>query len=399
MLNLDKNKKYLLACSYGPDSMALFSMLKKDGICFDVAHVNYHFRDESNFEEESLVKYCKENNVSIYVHDVGEIEHKNIEEQAREIRYHFFADVIQRYKYDVLLVAHNLDDHLETYLLQIKRQNLPIYYGIASNSTSFGIDVIRPLLAYSKADLQKYNDDNNIPYAIDKSNLEDTYERNKIRHHIIAKMNDNDKLKLAKEIDTKNEELINTLNSIKKCSIKDTDKILKMSDIEFAYFMTSYLRETIPDFELSLKFSKEIKKALKSKKANIIIGLNPDFDLLIEYGAISIGNKKDCSYKFTYNAPSKDDNEYFFMDFTKCSSDRNVRKESYPITIRPVDPKDVIQISNYKVKARRLLIDWKMPISLRRKWPVIVDINNKVIYIPRYQKNFKPDKCCNFFVK
>ena len=52
MLNLDKNKKYLLACSYGPDSMALFSMLLEEGYRFEVAHVNYHFRNESNLEEK-----------------------------------------------------------------------------------------------------------------------------------------------------------------------------------------------------------------------------------------------------------------------------------------------------------------------------------------------------------
>ena len=63
MLNLDKNKKYLLACSYGPDSMYLFSLLLKEGYNFSAAHVNYHFRKESDDEEKALRKYCYENNV------------------------------------------------------------------------------------------------------------------------------------------------------------------------------------------------------------------------------------------------------------------------------------------------------------------------------------------------
>ena len=50
MLNLNKNQKYLLACSHGPDSMALFYMLKEEGYNFAVAHVNYHHREESNLE-------------------------------------------------------------------------------------------------------------------------------------------------------------------------------------------------------------------------------------------------------------------------------------------------------------------------------------------------------------
>ena len=69
MLNLDKNKKYLLACSYGPDSMALFSMLLKEGYQFEVAHVNYHFRIESDDEEKNLREYCDKNNIKIHVLD------------------------------------------------------------------------------------------------------------------------------------------------------------------------------------------------------------------------------------------------------------------------------------------------------------------------------------------
>ena len=48
MLNLDKNKKYLLACSFGPDSMALCEMLRQEKCNFSIAHVNYHLREESD---------------------------------------------------------------------------------------------------------------------------------------------------------------------------------------------------------------------------------------------------------------------------------------------------------------------------------------------------------------
>ena len=66
MLNLDKNKRYLLACSFGPDSMALFDMLKKEGITFEVAHVNYHLREESDSEETALRGYCKNQRVRLF---------------------------------------------------------------------------------------------------------------------------------------------------------------------------------------------------------------------------------------------------------------------------------------------------------------------------------------------
>ena len=72
MLNLEKNKKYLLACSFGPDSMALFDMLLKEGYKFSVAHVNYHLREEADEEESKLRDFCFDHNIGIYVKDVDE---------------------------------------------------------------------------------------------------------------------------------------------------------------------------------------------------------------------------------------------------------------------------------------------------------------------------------------
>ena len=110
MLNLDKNKKYLLACSYGPDSMALFSMLLKEGYQFEVAHVNYHFRIESDFEEKNLREYCDKNNIKIYVLDNKEKVNRNLEAKARDIRYRYFEKVYKENHFDYLLVAHHQDD-------------------------------------------------------------------------------------------------------------------------------------------------------------------------------------------------------------------------------------------------------------------------------------------------
>ena len=93
MLNLDKNKKYLLACSYGPDSMALFGMLINENINFEVAHVNYHLRKESDDEEKGLREFCKHHSIVIHTKDVTQSIRNNVEAKCREIRYSFFHDV------------------------------------------------------------------------------------------------------------------------------------------------------------------------------------------------------------------------------------------------------------------------------------------------------------------
>ena len=56
-------------------------------------------------------------------------------------------------------------------------------------------------------------------------------------------------------------------------------------------------------------------------------------------------------------------------------------------------------INGYEVKAKRAFIDWKMPLFVRKQWPVILNKENKIIYVPRYQKGYKRDKKSNFYVK
>ena len=128
-LDLDLNKKYLLGLSMGSDSLALFYLLKKQGYDFCVAHVNYHHRKEADEETEALINLCKLNNIKYFVkhayYDKG-----NFEDFARNVRYEFFAEIINSEKLDYLVVAHNLNDLIETYYLQKKRKNYVSYFSL-----------------------------------------------------------------------------------------------------------------------------------------------------------------------------------------------------------------------------------------------------------------------------
>ena len=90
-INLDKNKKYLLACSFGPDSMALFDILQKEGYNFAVAHVNYKMRGKnSDYEHETLKKISQDQSIDFYDYVVEGTRIKgNFQNKAREIRYRF----------------------------------------------------------------------------------------------------------------------------------------------------------------------------------------------------------------------------------------------------------------------------------------------------------------------
>ena len=81
------------------------------------------------------------------------------------------------------------------------------------------------------------------------------------------------------------------------------------------------------------------------------------------------------------------------------TSDRNIDFDDYPLTIRNIKKSDFVIINGYKAKAQRLLIDWKVPFRKRMVWPVILNKNGEVIYIPRYRKDFKMSDELSFYVK
>lgn len=400
-LNLDKKLNYLLACSYGPDSMSLFCLLKSQGYSFDCAIVNYHLRKESDEEVKNLIKYADKNHVKVHTLDAKNVPTKNIESKCREIRYQYFKELSDAYGFEGVLVAHHQDDLIETFLLQKQRQNCPIYFGIAENTVINGVNIIRPLLAYSKSELLEICKVNNVPYSVDKTNFDTAIKRNKIRHEIVSKMTQDDRDEIINEINDKNHQLETMFKDFEMLDLTNVQVILSMDSLKQRYALNKLLSNCGILTNLSKENVGQVVSNLKSKKPNIFVKIKKGVFLVKEYDKFYFSNtiKQSCSYSYTLVAPSKLDTPYFYLDFSKDSSNRNVSLSDYPITVRNVRPSDIYKINEYEVKARRLLIDWKVPQSLRESWTVIINKDNKVIYIPRYRKTFKPDSNCNFYVK
>lgn len=381
--------------------MALFNMLVKEGFNFDAAIVNYHLRKESDSEVKGLLDYASKNGVKVYVHDNKNPLNNNVESRCREIRYNFFKYLFDINGYDALLVAHNQDDHLETYLLQKNRQINPIFFGINEKTTIKGMPVIRPLLSISKAELLQYCKDNNVPYAIDKSNFDTSILRNKIRHEVIGKMSVKERNDLLREIDKKNLELSQLINKIDLSKLNEINYLLSLDKKSFSYAINMLVTSVNTSLSVSKENVGEIRKVLLSKKPNVVTKIKRGLYLIKEYerASFSKSEPKASTYSYLLKRPTKLDTPYFQLNFLLDASNRNIHLEDYPLIIRNIKDGDYTYINGYKVEVRRLFIDWKMPISLRLKWPVIVNNEGKIIYVPRYQKEFKIDKNCNFFVK
>ena len=390
VMNLDKDKKYVVACSFGPDSMALLSMMQKDGYNICVAHVNYHKRKESDYEEQSLRKYCAYYNLDLFVLDTTGLKQSgNFQQWARKIRYNFFKDVLAQTKSDAVVVAHQQDDLIETYLMQSSKKSFVSYYGIENEMTLFGVKIVRPLLSYTKSFLEKYDIENNVPYSIDWTNLTNLYSRNKIRHEIVEKMSTEQREKILKEICEKNKTKKTDSNVDLERNIWDLQEFLNESEAILILQISNNLQKRNLFKKLTQKWIKNVKKSFFNSRANIAEKILQNIHLVKSYSKVYlIDFDQFRNYDFEMLKPGIFVSEFVDFEFGENDVDRNISKEDFPLKIRPVKSSEAYQIENYSVEVRRLFIDWKMPKFLRGWWPGIYDKNGHLLYIPRYREKY-----------
>ena len=185
-MNLDfskiKNSKNLLAFSSGVDSTALFFLLLEKNISFDIAIVNYNLRDQSKDEVKHALDLAKKYDKKIYLKELDLSSTSNFEKTARDIRYSFFEQIIKENYYETLITAHQLNDRLEWFFMQLsKGAGVIELLGMNKFTNKKNYKIFRPLLDISKQDLQDYLDKNGIKYFVDISNFDEKYRRNYFR--------------------------------------------------------------------------------------------------------------------------------------------------------------------------------------------------------------------------
>jgi tRNA(Ile)-lysidine synthase len=187
--NLVKNTdRVLLAVSGGIDSMVMAHLFISWKYETGIAHCNFNLRGRESDKDEIFVRnFALANDVpffSVKFDTTGFATEKGISIQmaARELRYRWFEEIRLKHNFHFISVAHNLNDNVETFLINLTRGT-----GIAG-LTGMNLrhdNIIRPLLFASRSAISDYCDTNNIEYREDQSNSETKYTRNKFRHIII----------------------------------------------------------------------------------------------------------------------------------------------------------------------------------------------------------------------
>lgn len=177
----------IVACSGGPDSMALLHYATQfygnnKVIC---ANFNHRWKDSSIEATKLAETLCRELKV-LFVAGQAPKAGQNSEAQAREQRYDFLLKVANRLQSRTIFTAHHLDDQIETFVLRLLRGSGPVGLEcIQSERFLEGkIKLCRPLLKLNKSDLLNYCAEQNLAFFEDPSNQSLEIKRNKVRAQI-----------------------------------------------------------------------------------------------------------------------------------------------------------------------------------------------------------------------
>lgn len=211
-----KNKTVILGFSSGPDScalaLALNKLKEKYNLNIVLAYFNHNWRKEAKEEEEFTKDFAKKFNFSFYIKEASKKE-KQTEENARKLRYDFFESCAKEYKTDIVFLAHNKNDNVETLIYRIIKGTS--IKGLTSISKKRDI-YCRPLLEIEKKEILDFLKCQNQEYQIDSSNDDVKYKRNLIRHKILP------------FFDEINSNYLNSINNLIKTSINSRKIIDKL---------------------------------------------------------------------------------------------------------------------------------------------------------------------------
>ena len=188
----------LLAVSGGIDSICLASLFLNSSVGrrFAVAHCNFHLRGEDSDSDEALVAaWCGRNGVRYHKTDFDTEQYASshnisIEMAARELRYDWFASLCKDNGYYGVAVAHNANDNAETLILNLLRgtglrgitgMQVETVVPVTRDELS-GVRLLRPMLSFSRKQIEEYVAANSLEYHDDRTNAETVYKRNRIRH-------------------------------------------------------------------------------------------------------------------------------------------------------------------------------------------------------------------------
>ena len=428
----EKESRVLLAVSGGADSMALLGLVQQLPSewqpQFAVVHVHHHLREESDEEFRIIQEYCRSQGIVFFAEHWSEEDHpkSNLEMAAREFRYAFFADIMEKWQATHLATAHHADDQLETILMRLVRgSTLNGISGIAF-SRAFGRgQLVRPLLSFQKDELYQICGIAGIPYREDSTNSELTFTRNRYRNRIIPLLKSENK-QAARHFGDFSEDLQDVLKVVQPIIAQafhslftkvDSDWVLDLNawqacDVSLqrlvlSHFVTEQMIPAGHDFRRSqltavmdLAENQAPQKQISltggwqaRKRYDKLIFLSPDA-AMNDFSEFS----EELELNKWVTLPSHGRIGLFHSDnaFSKGlpldAQSLGIMDESalMPLIVRSRRSGDKIVLNRNKPftkKVSRLFVDKKIPDEERRKACIVTDGEGRILWVPGYAQS------------
>jgi len=398
---LKDNDIVVIGVSGGPDSMVLLSLileLKKD-LTIICAHINHNVRKES-FDEAIMVEnFCAKNNVIFKQMTIENYETGNFENQA----------------------AHHGDDLMETMLMRIVRgSTLKGYSAFSEYEKRNNYILLRPLIHNTKDEILSYAIENHIPYAIDSSNSDESYTRNRYRKNILPilkkeKQNVHEKFYELSKILKETDEFIKIEieNKLKECFIKNKLYLNYFNNYP-VIIKREIIRKILSDIyksDIKIITNKHIIQILEINKPNCSLDLPKGIKIHKSYDYITFEKAKTKSEyrKEIIDKVDLPNGKSLKVSTSVKDTSNNVIRLSkneidFPLYVRNRKDGDRILLKglNHHKKIKDILIDEKIPRHERDSIPVVEDKNGVIVWIPGLKKSkFDKEKNenCDIIVK
>lgn len=408
-ISIDSNEYVVVACSGGPDSMYLLHLLWSKNFNIVCAHVNHKVRSISDSEYEFVKNYCEEHGIIFEGTEINEYSDDNFHDYARNFRYNYFESVIKKYKAKYLFTAHHGDDLMETILMRLVRgSSLKGYAGFKSIVEKDNYKIIRPLIFLTKDEIEKKNKELDIPFVIDESNLEDHYTRNRYRHVVLPFLKNEESnvhtkfLNFSNTINEVSDYLNREVNKYKSDiyinKVLDLVKFKKLDKLIQRLLLESIISDWYPDdlFLINNNHIDGIFKIIDNNKKNITLELPNNLVAIREYDKLIL----------TRDNKTYENIDVIFNDIYESTMgtikviDESEDTSNYTIRINSKDIKLPLHIINRRdglkmhvknmvgsKKVNDIFIDMKVSKNNRDTWPILVDDEGQVIWIPGLKKS------------
>ena len=440
---LSIDQPIIIGFSGGIDSVCLLDLMVKAGKKIIVAHYNHGIRENADRDEKFSLLHSKRYN-ALFVSEKSNVKeyalnnNLSIEEAARKKRYDFLFRIARENKSNLIAVAHHADDQVETVFMHLMRgSGMSGLAGMREFTTipefDHSIKIYRPLLSIWRDEIEEYCKNNELDFIIDETNFSTLYERNRIRQEILPYLIErypglSKRLLNLSNVLQKDDELLQdlTIESWDLICLEQHIKFFRLSSEELRKLPLALQRRIIrhaaysfkPDLrDLSYKNVENVLNFLQ-KKSPGEIDLQENIIAVFSSDEIILGSKDknwielihpQIYQTFQGNVFDKkevqiSENWYFEMDITSLEDQTNLSTENEFsvlldaekvgdfLGLRSKIDGDIFQPLGMEkgiIKISDFFINEKLMMDARKNYPLVVDANNEIIWIPGFRLNHK----------